>query len=141
MILVRDETMSPLRIAGLVGVVFAVSLPFTYVMKNGVPRGIGTAFMDEDFCDTDDPVVDELCLKAVLYFSDKKYDRAIDAYSAAIRRDPHYVYAYIGRGDVYSAKGDLDRALADYDYAARLDPRNQEAKIRAEMIREERAGR
>jgi len=134
--------MSPLRIAGLVGVVFAVSLPFTYVMKNGVPRGIGTAFIDEDFaCESDDPVVDELCLKGVLYFSDKKYDRAIDAYSAAIRRDPKYVYAYIGRGDVYSAKGDLDRALADYDYAVRLDPRNQEAKVRAEMIREERAGR
>jgi tetratricopeptide (TPR) repeat protein len=134
--------MSPLRIAGLVALVFAVSLPFTYVTKNGVPRGIGTAFIDEDFvCESDDPVVDELCLKGVLYFSDKKYDRAIDAYSAAIRRDPKYVYAYIGRGDVYSAKGDLDRALADYDQAARLDPRNQEAKVRAEMIREERVGR
>jgi tetratricopeptide (TPR) repeat protein len=134
--------MSPLRIAGLIGVVFAVSLPFTFVMKNGVPRGIGTAFFDQD-CDydTDDPVVDELCLKGMLYFSDKKYDRAIEAYSAAIRRDSKYVYAYIGRGDVYSAKGDLDRALADYDYAARLDPRNQEAKVRAEMIREERLGR
>jgi len=134
--------MSPLRIAGLVGVVFAVSLPFTYVMKNGVPKGIGTAFIDDDFAyESDDPVVDALCLKGALYFSDQKYDRAIDAYSAAIRRDPKYVYAYIGRGDVYSAKGDLDRALADYDEAARLDPRNQEAKVRAEMIREERAGR
>ena len=134
--------MSPLRIAGLVGVVFLLSLPFTYVMKNGVPKGFTTPFADEDFgCDTDDPVVDGLCLKGALYFSDGKYDRAIDAYSAAIRRDPKYVYAYIGRGDVYSAKGDLDRALADYDQAARIDPRNQEAKVRAEMIREERAGR
>src|SRR5262249_15607050 len=132
--------MTPLRVVGLVAVVFIVSLPATFVMHKGVPTQL---FLpdEDDQIDTDDPVVDALCLKALAALSNGNTDKAIAAYTEAINRDPKYPYSYIGRGDAYMLKGDLDRALVDYDHAVRLDPRNEEAKSRAKVIREERENR
>ena len=67
------------------------------------------------------------------------HQRPLRSYSEAIQRDPKYSFAYIGRGDVYLAKGDLDRALRDYECALRLDPANDAAKSRADVVREQRA--
>jgi tetratricopeptide (TPR) repeat protein len=132
--------MTPLRVVGLIGLVFAVTLPFTYVLNHGLPASFGTSFMEDSADeDSDDPVVDAMCLKGLMHSSNGHYDKAITAYTEAIKRDPKYVYAYIGRGDVYFTKGDLDRALADYDHVLRIDPKNAEAKVRAEVIREQRA--
>ena len=36
---------------------------------------------------------------------------------------PKYAFSYIGRGLAYAAKGDNDRAIADYNMALRLDPK------------------
>jgi lipoprotein NlpI len=51
-------------------------------------------------------------------------DRAIADYSEAIRVNPKYANAYIGRGSAWYAKKDFDRAIADYDEAIRIDPKN-----------------
>ena len=37
--------------------------------------------------------------------------------------DSKYAFAYNNRGNVYRDKGDVDRALADYNEAIRLDPK------------------
>jgi tetratricopeptide (TPR) repeat protein len=42
--------------------------------------------------------------------------------SAALRTDPNDASAFYNRGVAYSAKGDKDRAIADYSEAIRLDP-------------------
>jgi tetratricopeptide (TPR) repeat protein len=132
--------MTPLRVVGLVITVFVVTFPVTYVMNRGLPAH--WALLDaQEGLDNDDPVVDALCLKAMAAMGNEQYDKAIAIYTDAIRRDPKYAYAYIGRGDAYLLKGDLDRALCDFDQAARLDPGNEEAKARAEIVREERANR
>jgi tetratricopeptide (TPR) repeat protein len=130
--------MTPLRLAGLIALVFVVSLPATYVMQNGLPTHLAAA-MDAEGQETDDPVVDVLCLKALEALSNEQYDKAIASYTEAIGRDPKYSFAYLGRGDAYQAKGDLDRALLDYDHAVRLDPNNFAAKERAAAVRESRA--
>jgi len=44
-----------------------------------------------------------------------------------MRRDPSKAYAYNDRGLVYQAKGDLDRAIADFTEAIRLDPKSARA--------------
>ena len=40
-----------------------------------------------------------------------------------MRSDPRYAIAFHNRGLAYRAKGDLVRAIADYDEAIRLDPK------------------
>ena len=54
-------------------------------------------------------------------------DKAIENYTEAIRLDPDYVNAFIGRGVSWGEKGEYDKAIADYDEAIRLDPDNQHA--------------
>jgi tetratricopeptide (TPR) repeat protein len=50
------------------------------------------------------------------------YDRAIAAFSDAMRLDPKNALAFTNRGVAYERKGDMDRAIADYSEAIRLDP-------------------
>ena len=51
------------------------------------------------------------------------HDRAIAAFSEAIRLDPNYAMAFNNRGVAHVNKGDNDRAIADYTEAIRLDPK------------------
>jgi tetratricopeptide (TPR) repeat protein len=128
--------MTPLRLVGIVVLVFLVSLPA--MQKAGrllsIPGG-----NEAEAEDTDDPAVDMFCLKALGYLGDEQYDKAVAAYTEAIRRDPKYSFAYLGRGNSYMAKGDLDRALLDYDQAVRLDPTNEAAKTLANLVRQQRS--
>ena len=39
-----------------------------------------------------------------------EYDRAIQDYNQALRRDPNHVATYYNRGDVYAAKGVYEQA-------------------------------
>jgi tetratricopeptide (TPR) repeat protein len=50
-------------------------------------------------------------------------DRAVMAYTEAIRFDPRYPVAYNNRGVAYGAKGDYEHAIADYTEAIRLNPK------------------
>jgi tetratricopeptide (TPR) repeat protein len=135
--------MSTLRTFGIVLGAFIISLPVMYLMNHGLPAKwtLPVASTEEAEEDKDDPVVDVLCLKGLMLLADQKYEQAIAAYSDAIRRDPKYSFAYLGRGDVYLAKGDLDRAGLDYNSAVRLDPTNEEAKARAHAVAEQRMRR
>jgi tetratricopeptide (TPR) repeat protein len=61
--------------------------------------------------------------RGLLYWDRKDYDRAIADHSEAIRLDPNYIAAYIGRGVAYRSKGDTDNAMTDFSAAIRLDPK------------------
>jgi Tfp pilus assembly protein PilF len=129
--------MTPLRLVGVVVLVFLLSLP---AMNKRLPDLLsfgesGSAVENED---RDDPAVDLLCLKGLTYLGKEQYDKAIAAYTDAIHRDPKYSFAYLGRANVYMAKGDLDRALLDFDKAASLDPNDDTAKTLADIIRKQR---
>ena len=43
-----------------------------------------------------------------------EYIRAIALYSDALRLEPNFAQAYIGRGEAYGRKGEYDHAIADY---------------------------
>jgi tetratricopeptide (TPR) repeat protein len=47
----------------------------------------------------------------------------------AIRLNPKYAAPYYNRGIAWSDKGDLDRAIADYDQAIRLNPKHEHAYV------------
>jgi len=53
------------------------------------------------------------------------FDAAISFFTAAIQLDPKSSEAYTSRGRAYEQKGDNDRAIADCDMAARLDPHDE----------------
>jgi lipoprotein NlpI len=52
------------------------------------------------------------------------YERAIQDYDEAIRRERKYAPAYYNRGNAYQGKGDYERAIQDYDVAIRLKPQD-----------------
>jgi len=51
------------------------------------------------------------------------FERAVSYYSRAIRLDPGTAWLYYNRGVAYHRLGELDKANADLDHAASLDPR------------------
>ena len=57
------------------------------------------------------------------FFDKKEYDKAISAFTEAIRLDPNNALAHCNRGRAYVNKGDNDKAIRDFDEAIRLDPR------------------
>jgi tetratricopeptide (TPR) repeat protein len=52
----------------------------------------------------------------------KEYDKAINAFTDAIRLDPNDVAAYFNRGLAYDNQHKFDEAIRDYTEAIRLDP-------------------
>jgi tetratricopeptide (TPR) repeat protein len=54
------------------------------------------------------------------YIDVRNYDRAMADCNQALRIDPNYARAFSNRGLVYEAKGDRDRAIADFRKALSL---------------------
>jgi Flp pilus assembly protein TadD len=48
------------------------------------------------------------------------FEKAISDYNEAIRLDPKSALAYVGRGNAYTKKGNLNAANSDYATAKRL---------------------
>ena len=53
----------------------------------------------------------------------REYDKAIAAFSRAIRMDPEEVDYLVARGDVYSRRGQLNQEISDYEKADQLSQR------------------
>jgi Tfp pilus assembly protein PilF len=56
------------------------------------------------------------------------FDRAIDYFTSEIRANPSSV-SYVRRGVIWMSKKEYDLAMADYNEAIRLDPRNETAYL------------
>jgi tetratricopeptide (TPR) repeat protein len=54
--------------------------------------------------------------------------RTIRGCNEIIKLDPKFAFAYYNRGLAFEAKGNHDRAIADYNKAIKLDPKYAPAK-------------
>lgn len=61
-------------------------------------------------------------IKGNAYYSDKKFDDAIEEYKAAIKLNPILSLAYYNRGLTNNKIKKFDRAIEDYNKAIELDP-------------------
>lgn len=62
------------------------------------------------------------------------YQNAIGSFSAAIAANPSDHFAYFRRGNAYAASGQVDRALADYDFAIQISPSFRPAIARRDAL-------
>lgn len=75
------------------------------------------------------PSAAEQNAQGLTYFTEKKWEEALAAFSAAIAQDPTYANAYSNRAAVYHHQGLHDRAITDATTALRLNPRSGVAYI------------
>ena len=73
----------------------------------------------------------------IMHFKRGDFEAAIADFNKALRLDPNYSDAFLGRGDVRYARGDLDGAIADYDKAIHLNPNSINAYINRGSTRRE----
>jgi tetratricopeptide (TPR) repeat protein len=57
----------------------------------------------------------------VNFYNSNNFNSAINEFTQAIQISPEYADAYIGRGNSYDNKGDVEMALHDYLEASKLD--------------------
>lgn len=76
----------------------------------------------------------------VRYLSEGNYEEAIIAFTAAIEIEPKQAPAYVGRGDAYLAKSELDLAQQDFEMASILDA-TLDLKDRLDKIEDEKNAR
>lgn len=65
--------------------------------------------------------------RARLYFTQKNWPEAVDAFSVVLKLTPYDVTAWLGRGKAYAAQYRFELSLADYNRAIELSPGNAAA--------------
>lgn len=59
----------------------------------------------------------------------KKYDDAVESFTAAIKLTPNFVVAYANRASVYSETGQASKGLVDVETALAIEPENEDVLI------------
>jgi len=62
------------------------------------------------------------------YYGERDYDKAIDAYTQAIRLNPNIAEAYFCRGNAYYYKNEIVKAAEDWAATLRINPKHPEAR-------------
>jgi tetratricopeptide (TPR) repeat protein len=65
--------------------------------------------------------------QGITYVQDGETDKAITAFTEAIRLNPRLVEAYCNRGVIYGRRGETEKAIADHTKAIRMAPKMAQA--------------
>ena len=107
---------------GLVGLVAVLALGGCGSKGDGNQNGKATASVKQAFD------------RAKKHEKGGDRQKAIDAYSEAIKLDPKCTSAYGHRGILYHDKGERQKALADFSKVIELDPKSKSAYVRRGMV-------
>jgi tetratricopeptide (TPR) repeat protein len=78
-----------------------------------------------------------LTARAAALAGKQQFDRALSDYDAVLGFDPKLADVFYARGEVWRAKGDRRRALADFAAAFRLDPDHAAARASHKAMAQE----
>ncbi len=67
-------------------------------------------------------------LLARTYLATGANKKALRRFDKALKFDPHYAPAFVGRGDLFEKRGRLDEAANDFRAATLSDPGNPDAR-------------
>ncbi len=70
------------------------------------------------------------CARGMFYFDSKKYENAIEDFSASLSIDSNNASTYYYRGFAFEDNGDKDKAISDYTSAISINPNYAEALYR-----------
>ena len=70
----------------------------------------------------------------MLHATKRDYDKALESYAGALKAQPKFLPAYLGRGNVFLAQGKADSALAEYEKAIEIAPQTVLAYVRIGML-------
>ena len=71
-----------------------------------------------------------LLLKGQRYLGLKEYDKALESFSRVLEINPGSADAYYYTGEVYEARGDLQKARAQWRKAYNLNPEHYKSKLK-----------
>ena len=103
--------------------------------QNGVTES-SESFTDQEDVSTESPQFDNtqnsgltewLSQQGNFFLMHKHIDRAVEAYSYAIKLDPRYFSAYNNRGAAYREKNNYDHSIEDFTRAIELKPNDATA--------------
>ena len=85
-----------------------------------------------DKAGTDNAVLNEkkLLLQGQRHLGLKEYDKAVEYFSKVLELNPGSADAYYYIGEVYEAKGDLQKARAQWRKAYNLNPEHHKSKLK-----------
>src|SRR5581483_2236755 len=94
------------------------------------PGGTDMGFFKRLFRDSGPLSATASIQRGRVYLAEGRYDRAIAAFTAAIRLDSSNATAHGNRGLAYQEAGDYEAAIADYTEAIRRDPHGADTYLR-----------
>jgi serine/threonine-protein kinase len=109
-----------------------VALLFVYLFSQSTTdsRASEASAVEQINADSNDLQIDEAAIKASKdfyrqgekFFNQRRYDKAIEAYTKAIELNPNDSWFYNNRGTIYHLTSEFEKAIADYTKAAELNP-------------------
>ena len=66
--------------------------------------------------------IKKIYAKADAYHQAGDFDKAIEAYTKVLKKDSTYWLAWVNRGSCYTALGQLDKMINDFEHALRIEP-------------------
>lgn len=87
---------------------------------------------------TRNPTAASYTTRGMIWYEKDVYDHAVSDFDEALRLDPQYAPAYVGRANARRQMGELDKASNDYNEALRFDPKNVAAYTGGGYVRSDK---
>jgi serine/threonine protein kinase len=129
-------------VLGLGGV---IALMFVYLFMQSSLSDSRASAVEQSNTNSANQVIDSAAIKASKdfyrqgdkFYTQRKYDKAIEAYTKAIELNPNDSGVYNNRGIVYHLTSKYQEAIADYTRAAELNPHHFSAYNNRGLVYEE----